>query len=248
MMKLEYMKREVLNDLKINYSCYEKHYLEADREWFQRYFQTNNGLKDSRIECEDFVLDMNPDYNVSDLKNVAILYSALKNLSVSDASDERLWAGVAHGQLWDYVRYRRKEKIASGNEREVKTSYFYMRGIKRSSYIHCISRLWWAGYLTYDSSRSNPFELTEILCKKAFASNIVIFSSSNLTANKELSLGILSAIKRREDKGENIKREHFVESTKYLNSMGAVTILDFLNRADVEVIIEELFNKKFGVL
>ena len=47
---------------------------------------------------------------------------------------------------------------------------------------------------------------------------------------KALTLGILDAIKEQSDAGAEIKREHFVGATKYLNRMGAITVLDYLKR------------------
>lgn len=244
-MKIKYMTRNAINDLKTNFTTYKKYYQSSDIEWMKNYIEKNNALQTSKIECEDFNLNMDEDYAISDMKNIIILYSALKNLSISDAADERLWSGLAHGQLWEYVQYRRKEEIKSNDDMKIKASYFYIRGTKRSSHIHCIARLWWAGHLTYDENREDPFELTRVLCEKAFASNLMLFSSSNFTANKELTIGILSSLKKWRDSGHELKRQHFVEATKYLNSMGSMTILDFLDRNNVEKIIDNLLLEKF---
>jgi hypothetical protein len=247
-MILDYMTYDALNELKLNFQQNMNHYHNNDRSWFLKYLEKCNGLQKSKIECEDIKLDFSEDYNESDYKNIIILYSALKTLPLTIAADERVWAGLAHGQFWNYVQHRRKMEIESNIEQDIKNSFFFTRGIKRSAHIHCISRLWWAGHLTYDSSRSNPFELTRILCQGAFASTVMLLSSSNFTANKELCLGLLSSIKKLEDEGVKIKREHFVESTKYLNSMGAVTILDCLTREEVESLIDKYFEDKYGVI
>ena len=84
------------------------------------------------------------------------------------------------------------------------------------------------------------------MTRGAFSSTILLFSSSNFTANKNLSLGILDSIKKRSDAGERIERKHFVDSTKYLNQMGAVTILDTLSREKTTDLIDKFFNKKYG--
>jgi hypothetical protein len=247
-MILEYTKTEVLEDLKGNFSKHKKHYQNNNKDYFAKYLGKSQGLQSSKIECDDFELDFSDDYNISDYKNIKILYLALIDLPLSIAADERLWAGLAHGQFWDYIYYRRKVEIKSGNEQDIKNSFFFTRGTKRSAHINCLSRLWWAGHLTYDVSEENPFELTKLLCKGAFASTIMLLSSSNFTANKEICLGLLKGIKNLEDYGVAIKREHFVEATKYLNSMGSITILDSLTKHDVEKIIDNFFVEKFGSL
>lgn len=247
-MILEYLTNDMLNSLKINFSTNKKYYQQNDRMWFQKQFESSGGLQKSKIECEDFELDFGDDHNSSDYKNITVLYTALKHLPLSLAVDERLWSGMAHGQFWDYVQYRRKKELETDDDQKIKNSFFFTRGVKRSAHINCLSRLWWAGYLTYDSTSNNPFGLTKLLCDGAFASTIVLLSSSNLTANRELCLGLLNSIKKRQDSGEKIKREHYVEATKYLNGMGSVTILDCLARVEVEMLIDELFNKKFGVI
>lgn len=247
-MILDYMTSDALNELKLNFPQNKKYYYENDKNWFLKHLEKCNGLQKSKIECEDIDLDFGEDFNESDYKNIIILFSALKNLPLTIAVDERLWAGLAHGQFWDYIQYRRRLNIQSNKDQDIKNSFFFTRGIKRSAHINCLSRLWWAGHLTYDSNRNNPFELTRLLCEGAFASTIMLLSSSNFTANNELCLGLLSSIKKLENEGVEIKREHFVESTKYLNSMGAVTILDCLTREEVENLIDKFFENKYSVV
>ncbi|MDD7756151.1 MAG: DUF6339 family protein [Clostridiales bacterium] len=247
-MKLKILTDEMLTDLKGNFESYKHHYKDETNNWFLQHFNQNNGLIESKIECNDFILNTDDDYNISDYENIKILYSNLKHLSNSHAADERFWSGLLHTQFWYYAKYRRKEEIENNKDQDIKNSFFFTRGAKRSAHINCLSRLWWAGNLTYDETREDPFELTKLICDNAFASTIMLLSSSNLTANKDNILGILSSIQKRKLKGEEIKREHFVSSTKYLNAMGSVTILDFLNRHDIEKRIDKLFNEKFGVL
>lgn len=248
-MKLHYITSDALLDLDANFPTYKKHYMELDNGWFQDYFEKNGGLKESPFNFGEFTLDVTNDdgkFNYSDLKNINILYSALKDIPLSVAIDERFWTGLAHSDFWDYVVVRREAEIKSGKDQDIRNSFFFTRGVKRSAHIHCLSRLWWAGHLTYDKTRANPFELTELLCRGAFASTIMLLSSSNLTANKELILGILESIKKRSDEGEIIKRHHFVEATKYLNSMGSITILDTMKREKVTELIDKHFDNIFN--
>lgn len=240
-MRLSYLTDEALATLRAqlpqNLSCYASN----DQNFFSDILEDMQGERwDSSLVFPDFELDETSDYSISDTRNVRVLYSAMRNLSPSIACDERLWVGLAHGYFWDYVQYRQAKQIASLNEQQIATSFFFTNGHRRSLYVNCLSRLWWIGFLTYDESNSeDPFALTDLITKQAFPSRSVIFSSSNITANKQIGLGVLDSIKKREQAGEEIERKHFVGPLKYLNSMGGITVLDVLSRSETTKIIDE---------
>ena len=249
-MMLEYVTTEVLHDLEANFQSHKQHYIDLDKEWFDDYFKKTGGLRPSKIECEEFVLDMDKrddNFYRSDLNNIKTVYTALKHIPISLASDPRLWIGLSFNQFWDYITTRRKEEIVNGSDKDIQNSFFFTYGVKRSAHIHYLSRLWWAGRISYDETRSDPFELTELLCRKGLAGTMILFSSSNLTANKNLALGILDSIKKRVDAGENLSRDtYFRDPTRYLNQMGAVTILDTLSREQTTKLIDKYFNRTYG--
>lgn len=60
----------------------------------------------------------------TDVENSKILYLALKDLDNSQASDERLWAGLAHGQLWEFMIYRCKMSSSKMNADSIKSNFF----------------------------------------------------------------------------------------------------------------------------
>lgn len=252
-MYLQFMTRDMIDTIKSDFKTYLPHYINNDKDWFHKELEKKDGLKTSSIQCDDFLLNMvEKDYNISDLENIKKLYSALKDkITLEIASDERFWAGISHGYLWDYIQYRRYDnflgKDADKVLKNVKTSYFYTYGPRRSTIVHPVARLWWAGCLTYDEHNSdNPYELTDFIFSKAFASNLVLFGSSNFTADKKISLGILKALKERQDKGEIIKRKHIVQANKYLNGIGSVTLLDALSEEDIQQLVAKRMNTLFG--
>lgn len=247
-MRPRFMKRASIDSLLVSFDEAKPHYMSGDQDWFLRRLNREHGLCDSRFEFPDFALDCGPgaadeaEYAETDRENVRRLYSAMRDLPLAAASDPRFWMGLAHTHCWDYVQYRRIHEIATGNERDIKTSYFFTQGAKRSVHVNCLSRLWWGGRMTYDEgNKDDPFALTDVIATTAFASNVVLISSSNFTGNREVLLGILDAVKERMDAGEDIKRKHFVGATKYLNRMGAITVLDLLDRKRAKRIISEYF-------
>lgn len=245
-MRLLYLDQSAIDDLKMNYSIYENHFFDETNEWFLKKFNEKGWIKESKIQCKDFELNYDEDFNVSDRKNIEILYEALNNLNPANALDERLWAGMLFGQFWKYVKYRRAEAFKSGDEREILNSFLFLRGTKRSCFINCLSRLWWAGYLLYDNKNSYHYKAIDLITESAFSSNIMLLSSSNFMANKSLALGVMDCISSRKEKGEKIGRYHFVEANKYLNCLGGITLLDTMTREEVQSIVNERLNKVYG--
>ena len=62
-------------------------------------------------------------------------------------------------------------------------------------------------------------------------------------ANKYLALGIMDCLIEKSEKGENIQRDYYVESTKYLNSIGSTILLDTLSRAEVKDMLNKYLNR-----
>ncbi len=242
-MKLMYLSQDAIDDIKLNFNKYKPHFLDATNEWFMRLFREKGWINESKIECNNFVLDYSANTNISDRKNVEIIYDAMRNLSPSNALDERLWAGILFGQLWDFVKYRRGEELVSGDERKVLNSFFFMRSIKRSCFMNCLSRLWWTGFLLYDTDNPNHYAAADLICENAYASTILLFSSNNFVSNKELALGVLDCLTDIKANGTALKRDHFVQANKYLNCLGGAVLLDTMSRSEAKQIVTEYLRK-----
>ncbi|KGR90836.1 hypothetical protein CD30_08955 [Ureibacillus massiliensis 4400831 = CIP 108448 = CCUG 49529] len=115
-------------------------------------------------------------------------------------------------------------------------------------FVHALARLWWVGYMTYDeNNQENPYWLTEFFCSADFSARCVVFFSSNFTSNRAITKGILRALIALRDEGVVIKRDHFVESTKYLNISGGALVLDLLEEDEVKEMVEKRIKKVFDV-
>ena len=243
-----YLSQAAIDDIKMNFNKYKSHFTDDTNEWFMKCFEQNGWIHESKIQCTDFDLNYDPDMNVSDRKNVEIIYEAMRNLNPANALDERLWSGILFGQLWSFVKYRRADELASGDEREILNSFFFMRGTKRSCFMNCLSRLWWTGHLLYDKNSSNRYAAVDLICETAYSSNIILFSSYNFVSNKEIALGVLDCIAERKAKGEKIGRYHFVEAYKYLNCIGGVSLLDTMTKEETKHLVQARLDKVYQSL
>ncbi|MDM5332130.1 DUF6339 family protein [Ureibacillus composti] len=247
-MKLKFLSEDTLQDLRANFESYKEHYYKKDDAWFDKYFSQEGRLFESNIEFEKPEFDMGEDFLVSDFENVKNVYESLKHLNVSQATQERLWAGLAHIQMRDYVNYRIANDIEKKNDKRIQSAMFFTNGAKRSLFVHVLARLWWVGYMTYDeNNKENPYWLTEFFCSADFSARCVVFFSSNFTSNRAITKGILKALITLRDEGVAIKREHFVEANKYLNISGGAMVLDLLEESEVEEMVKKRIRKVFGI-
>ena len=253
-MRLNFLSTEAIIDIKANFDIYKSHLISEDRTWINEYLNQDNRIFESCIEVEEFNLQCNGDFVETDIYNSIELYSKLKNIPIKVAADERLWSWLALVYCWNYTLYRRKNDWTLENNPKskqknngIQNSFFFIYGASRSQVVNTMSRLWWASYYTYDESRKDKFELTKFFYKTAFASNVVLLESSKITANKEIRLGLLSALMDWcNANNKNLKREYLVNSSKYLNIIGGVSILDTYKRKDIYNLTMQYLNKAFS--
>jgi len=241
-MKLYFLKQDALDTLQGNLKTNARKYMNPTNEWIIEFFDGQSPFLEYKKEVVDFSLDMSFEKpEESDVANIKILYSAMKGLTETDATDERLWSGLEHGQFWDYLRYRWSLDKNIPTEKEISRHFFYGQSKRRSLLVNTLSRLWWIGKLTYDEKRSNPFELTEVLSND-FATRTLMLFSSNYSSNPMIVRAILAAMLDVKKNGNNISRDIFTGITKYLNVLGGTYILDYFDE-DVlkEKIIKEIY-------
>ena len=166
-MKLQFVSYDNIDIIKSNLKSWVDNFKQDSSDWLQD--ELGNALfSDTKFaEIPDFSLDMSADKPfLTEAENVKRIYGNLRFLSDSQASDERLWAGLCLGPFWDYVKYRWdiNKKCTVGN---VQQHFFFGFGARRSLTRNALSRLWWIGRLTYDEKRSDPWELTKFVCESS---------------------------------------------------------------------------------
>lgn len=253
--RIKYLTDEGLQYLKTSFDTNIEIYKSNDHPTLLKVLEDNHYLNDSAYEIDDFThkLIYLDDTDKADYENIKVVYEAMKNIPDYVMMDDRFWAGITHTFMWDYIMRRRKKEAFSSevkNQREAIYNSFFTHtkhGKKRGTYVNCVSRLWWAGRLTYDEGKTNRFELTEELCKKGFPSTIVPFSSSNVMSRKESRKALLTVIKELREKGYDVKRDDIFEGIKYLNLFAGLTIIDMVSYEDLYSMIWGYYKKYYGI-
>ncbi len=248
--RLKYLTDNGLAQLKEAFDSNIEYYKSKDQQYFLNYLNTNGYLQDTSYVIEDFTdkLIFTEDLDKDDLNNIKILYTAMKDIPTYVMMEDRFWAAQNHTIMWDYITKRSEgfRKESKDQRNKLYNSFFThtKNGKKRGTYVNCVSRLWWAGKLSYDESRENPFELTEELCKTGFASTIVPFSSSNITGRDESRKAILTVVKELREQGKIVKRDDITYGLKYLNLIAGSSMLDVMSFDE----IVELLRRYYGML
>lgn len=95
----------------------------------------------------------------NDAENARRIYNWLSTLPSAVAMEERLWGHLTHCVFADYMAAR----WPVTNENTIHRRYLFEDKTFAALCRNGISRLWWAGKLTHDATRQNPFELTDVL-------------------------------------------------------------------------------------
>ena len=184
--------------------------------------------------------------NALDVVNTRIIYDALKTLSPIVATNGFLWSYLCHTKYREYViaRWIKNPEDEDKQEDTIKTikkRFFCSSNKKDIMRMNAISRLWWAGYLTYDENHGRPYHLTEILFTgQQICADIL---DTPFCGNKTIITGILLAIEKyKEEVDENIGSELVRKCIKYFRRYAAVTSIDFLSETEIQDIIFTFLN------
>lgn len=232
-MKLYFLKEDSLETLKGNIKTNLKKYSNSTNEWIKEFLHDDSPFIEYKMDVNDFKLDISSSRpEETDIENIKRVYTNLNVLTEHQATEERIWSGLAHGVFWNYMQYRWSFSKNKPTELDISGKFFLGRSKRRSLIINSISRLWWIGRLTYDKNRKNPFELTEFL-RQDLATRALYLFSSNYSSNPMVVRALLFAMISIEKHGTKISRNFFLEATKYLNILGGTYILDYFTEEEL---------------
>lgn len=239
-MNLKILTQDGLDTLRGNIRSNLKKYYHESNEWVEDFFRGQSPYREFKQEINDFTLIHQPkDVPGSDLENIKRVYDNLRFLSETQATDECFWAGLSHDKFWGYMQERWMQEKQTPSVDDVANKFFFSKGIRRSCIVHPIAKLWWYGHYTYDESRQNRYELTELLSHD-ISLGLGLFSN-NYTNNPMITKAILGAAYEAEQDGIRVKREMYREMTKYVNLLGGIYILDMLDPSRLkEMVLNKL--------
>lgn len=175
---------------------------------------------------------------LNDGANAIRVFHGLRELSASQASEERLWCYLCHFHHRSYVRNRwlaqRPESIARAIGKV--ENHFFGKTARTVFRDNGISRLWWLGYIANSVQPASPEDfLRVVLHKQDIRKNLLErpFVSSNRY--------ILTAIYKVMDEhsrgpdgfGALMQREVFRTWMRGINRLGGVYLLDSLSEGNL---------------
>lgn len=249
-MKLYIMKREALETLKANLpAVYGKYYTEASNKWIESICGENPFIefKDvTEFKLADLDSDLTP--GEIDLNNCKILYEQLQFLSESQASDERLWTGLAHTTFYDYMRKRwgyghgKRLKSVEKEAGAIETRFFFKNSGRSGFYRNTLSKCWWVGHNTYNlNNTSNHFESLDIIGSNDLNSKInEFFYNFTFSSNPDIMSAIIEVLRKFNEDGKKLLvREHIRPAMSYLNAVGGSVVIDCLEKEEITEIFTD---------
>ena len=241
-MKVHFLTENALEALRTNLTANLRHYAENTNDWIYEYFGSENPFMEYKQDFPEFTLSFNPDEKKKkiDVNNTIVLYSHMKSLTDTQATDERLWAGMCHCDFWSFLHERwgmSNKNMIDRNNTESRYFFSKQQNKKRSLITNSLSRLWWVGRMTYDENRKDPFELTKYLSMSGLITSAILpLFSNNYISNKEIFVGLITALQTLENEGYDTsnRKQMMVEATKYLNVLGGTYILDYFTSEEIE--------------
>jgi len=166
--------------------------------------------------------------------NAIRVHSWLRNIPPSTAMEERLWAYLAHVPFSAYMAVRWSVK----NEGEVRRRYLFEGSSFGALARHGVARLWWAGYLTHDPKRADPYELTRVMFMRQDVQ--LALMDRAIGKCRAVRTAVLEFLR---DHGEWFAEKSFGRRIqllmKELNLLGGVVILDALPEQQVKQFVHE---------
>lgn len=236
-MKLRLLSDSALRALKQDIHNNISNYQSNNNSWLEAFLSNKHNTFESKITANDVEL-LIPDSNDRkkyDGINAARIHAAFPNINAAIATDERLWATLCHGQFYSFMKTRWPAVVLQQGqtpEAIVRQRYFFYRPDPRKSQErNGLARLWLSASMTYDSSRSNPYELTEVMLQNT---NFVFhLFGRKFSSNKEILQGTLEAILLLQSEfGKPVSKTPLAEYGRRLNLIGGASLLDLWSKED----------------
>lgn len=216
----------------------------------------NDDFIEIDIPLDNVQLDFNhKTTGENDYNHIIKFYNGFRNLTRSQAVEERLWAGLCHSTHWQYLQRRWPIKINDPIEKKIKSienHYFFGdQGKQRSLLLNGLSRLWWYGNMFHDDSRDDSFELLRFISKDINVRGFMLLGS-NFSNNKRVIKTLIEECILYEKYNKvafntDRKYNHFEQVRKRMNLLAGSTNLEILSDSFLRAKIKEYINDVFKV-
>lgn len=249
-MKLYFMKQSALDYMKANMkNLYNNYYKYDSPDWISALFDYDPFVLFKEVpDFELANLEMQPGEIV--MQNCKILFSKLRDITDSQASNERLWAGLCNKTFYSYIRGRwkyakRHLRESSDDSSAIINRYFYKNSGRSGMFRNTLARCWWTGRLTYSEKSSNQWELLDAIGQEDIVSKISdIFYSYTYTSNSNIVEGFCQGLKFYRDHGIYIStRKHIRRTAQHLNTLGGSQLLDMFTADEIKKIVVDHIDK-----
>ncbi len=187
-----------------------------------------------------------------DQKNVLAIHAAFGNLSLQQATEERIWVYATHVLAKQYVA-KRWSKIPEDSEdpkaddkavQYILKHYFVFgtRGLVRDN---AVARLWWMGHL---ASRCRDYDLKDTLGILLRDSDVRanLIERSSISMSQEMFNGVIRVLGKSlkdSDDPAIYKRINFREFMKTLNRKGGRIMLNMVEPKQLDAILDSIVEK-----
>ncbi len=251
-MKLYLMKKDALELIKANMTeLYGKYYSDNTNKWIYEFYEGNPFVEYKEIpDFELASLDSDLSRGEIDFENCKILFEKLSFLSESQASDERLWAGLTHTVFYEYMRkrwkygYGKKPGSAEHESGEIISRFFYRSTGRAGFYRNTLSKCWWVGHNTYNPSAKEKFEMLDAIGSNDLSSKITeFFFNFSFSSNPHVMEGLKDALQELNRDGVKLSvRNHLRPALSYLNAVGGTVLIDCMTKDEIaDVFLNEIY-------
>lgn len=225
-MKLKIMTFDAIDYVKKNISNLHDHYKNGDNpeEWITRAIGKPAFNDVPELEFDDFELFVSEDAPSStDALNIKLLYTKLSTINDSFASDERLWAGLAHTVFYDYMLKRWPNNY---DDKSIINHYFFSGGRPRCYMVNSIARLWWIGKKTIFLEDRDPNQIIDYISHDINGYAFTLFGSNWSNSERTLKQFFEAIFEFEKETEESIGRELFNDAMKYTNCLCGIYVID----------------------
>ena len=207
-----------------------------------------DGVRESRLNAPTLnqglaIDDKTP--SATDVRNSLYVYHALSDLTLHQASIERLWVYLCHCDCPRYISQRWLKQRPEMDEDAIRmvNNHFFATGNRGLIRDNGVSRLWWLGKIAQDVDPKDPSGFLSILLHRQDIRSALIERPS-VSMNRRVLRGVYAVMLEHWNNGGLLfKRTNFRSWMVALNRRGGVVLLDAMPDAELARLLHDEANR-----